>query len=144
MPRRVTINTPLGEQLNFRRLTGREQISELFALEIELLSEDEDIDPKALLGQGATVVVETDGGGQRYLDGLITAFGMSGQDEHRNFLYRARLSPWLWLATRRSDIRIFQNQTVPDIISQVLSPYGYPMSRLGTYRPPENRRNQAS
>ena len=119
MTRRVTINTPLADQLQLRRLQGREEISHLFALEIDLLSESDSIDPKALLGKGATVVVETQDGGKRYIDGLVTAFGMRGQDEHRNFLYRARLSPWLWLATRRSDFRIFQNKTVPDIINAV-------------------------
>ena len=30
------------------------------------------IDPKALLGKSATVVVETDGGGKRYIDGLVS------------------------------------------------------------------------
>ncbi|MCO5337174.1 MULTISPECIES: type VI secretion system tip protein VgrG [Delftia] len=129
MTRRVTINTPLADQLQLRRLQGREEISHLFALEIDLLSEDDSIDPKALLGKGATVVVETQDGGKRYIDGLVTAFGMRGQDEHRNFLYRARLSPWLWLATRRSDFRIFQNKTVPDIINEVLGIYGHPMQQ---------------
>ena len=57
MTRRVTINTPLADQLQLRRLQGREEISHLFALEIDLLSEDDSIDPKALLGKGATVVV---------------------------------------------------------------------------------------
>ncbi|WP_250439226.1 type VI secretion system Vgr family protein, partial [Delftia tsuruhatensis] len=129
MTRRVTINTPLADQLQLRRLQGREEISHLFALEIDLLSEDDSIDPKALLGKGATVVVETQDGGKRYIDGLVTTFGMRGQDEHRNFLYRARLSPWLWLATRRSDFRIFQNKTVPDIINEVLGIYGHPMQQ---------------
>ncbi len=129
MTRRVTINTPLADQLQLRRLQGREEISHLFALEIDLLSESDSIDPKALLGKGATVVVETQDGGKRYIDGLVTAFGMRGQDEHRNFLYRARLSPWLWLATRRSDFRIFQNKTVPDIINEVLGIYGHPMQQ---------------
>ncbi|WP_280191004.1 type VI secretion system Vgr family protein [Delftia sp. PS-11] len=129
MTRRVTINTPLADQLQLRRLQGREEISHLFALEIDLLGEHSSIDPKALLGQGATVAVQTQDGGTRYIDGLITGFGMRGQDEHRNFLYRARLSPWLWLATRRSDFRIFQNKTVPDILRQVLGLYGHPMEQ---------------
>jgi type VI secretion system secreted protein VgrG len=129
MTRRVTIDTPLGEQLQLRRLQGREEISHLFALEIDMLSESDSIDPKALLGKGATVVVETQDGSRRYIDGLVTGFGMRGQDEHRNFMYRARLSPWLWLATRRSDFRIFQNKTVPDILTEVLGRYGRPMQQ---------------
>ena len=128
MTRRVTIHTPLGEQLHFRELRGQENISQLFSLDVEMLSESESIDPKALLGKSATIEIETQGGGRRFIDGIVTRFGMQGQD-HRHYAYKARLSPWLWLATRKSDFRIFQNQTVPDIIEQVLGVYGHPMQR---------------
>ncbi|GKS97602.1 type VI secretion system tip protein TssI/VgrG [Acidovorax sp. SUPP2825] len=128
MTRRVTIQTPLGEQLQFRQLQGKEALSELFSLDVDLLSESKSIDPKALLGKSATIVVETEGGGTRYLDGIVTRFGLQGQD-HRFYTYKARLSPWLWLATRQSDFKIFQNKTVPDIIEEVLGKYGYPLQR---------------
>ncbi|WP_336692619.1 type VI secretion system Vgr family protein [Delftia acidovorans] len=128
MTRRVTIHTPLGEQLHFRELRGQENISQLFSLDVEMLSESESIDPKALLGKNATIEIETQGGGRRFIDGIVTRFGMQGQD-HRHYAYKARLSPWLWLATRQSDFRIFQNQTVPDIIEQVLGVYGHPLQK---------------
>ncbi|SDE44494.1 Rhs element Vgr protein, partial [Paracidovorax valerianellae] len=128
MTRRVTIQTPLGEQLQFRQLQGKEALSELFSFDVDLLSESKSIDPKALLGKSATVVVETEGGGRRYLDGIVTRFGLQGQD-HRHYTYKARMSPWLWLATRQSDFKIFQNKTVPDIIEEVLGKYGYPLQR---------------
>ncbi|AVS67484.1 type VI secretion system tip protein VgrG [Paracidovorax avenae] len=128
MTRRVTIQTPLGDALNFRELRGREELSQVFSLDIDLLSEDKSIDPKALLGKSATVVVETEGGGRRYLDGIVTRFGTQGQD-HRFYAYRLRLQPWLWLASRKSDFRIFQNKSVPDIIEEVLGAYGYPMEK---------------
>ncbi|WP_349335650.1 type VI secretion system tip protein TssI/VgrG [Delftia sp. DS1230] len=128
MTRRVTIHTPLGDELHFRELRGQENISQLFSLDVEMLSENESIDPKALLGKNATIEIETQGGGRRFIDGIVTRFGMQGQD-HRHYAYKARLSPWLWLATRKSDFRIFQNQTVPDIIEQVLGVYGHPLQK---------------
>jgi len=128
MTRRVTIHTPLGDELHFRELRGQENISQLFSLDVEMLSENESIDPKALLGKNATIEIETQGGGRRFIDGIVTRFGMQGQD-HRHYAYKARLSPWLWLATRKSDFRIFQNLNVPDIIEQVLGVYGHPMQR---------------
>jgi type VI secretion system secreted protein VgrG len=128
MTRRVTIHTPLGDELHFRELRGQENISQLFSLDVEMLSENESIDPKALLGKNATIEIETQGGGRRYIDGIVTRFGMQGQD-HRHYAYKARLSPWLWLATRKSDFRIFQNLNVPDIVEQVLGVYGHPMQR---------------
>ena len=54
MTRRVTIHTPLGDELHFRELRGQENISQLFSLDVEMLSENESIDPKALLGKNAT------------------------------------------------------------------------------------------
>ncbi|GKT14119.1 type VI secretion system tip protein VgrG [Acidovorax sp. SUPP2522] len=128
MTRRVTIQTPLGEQLQFRQLQGKEAISQLFCLDLDLLCDSKSIDPKALLGKNATVVMETQGGGRRYLDGIVTRFGMQGED-HRSYSYRLRLQPWLWLATRKSDFRIFQNKTVPDIIEEVLGKYGHPLQK---------------
>ncbi|MCW0399127.1 hypothetical protein NB688_002529 [Xanthomonas sacchari] len=126
MTRRVTIKTALGEALQFRQLRGEETLSSLYSFEIDLVSEERDIDPKALLGKSATVEIETEGGGKRYLDGLVTRFGMQGQD-HRLYSYHLRLQPWLWVATRRQDFRIFQFKTVPQIVEEVLSRYGYPM-----------------
>ncbi len=67
----------------------------------------------------------------RYIDGIVARLGMQGQN-HRGYACKARLSPWLWLATRRSDVRIFQNQTVPDIIEQVLGAYGHPLRKKRT------------
>ncbi|GKT26696.1 type VI secretion system tip protein VgrG [Acidovorax sp. SUPP3334] len=128
MTRRVTIQTPLGEQLQFRQLQGREAISQLFCLDLDLLSDSKSIDPKALLGKNATVVVETQGGGRRYLDGIVTRFGMQGED-HRSYSYRLRLQPWLWLATRKTDFKIFQNKTVPEIVEEVLGKYGYALQK---------------
>ena len=47
-------------------------------------------------------------------------------------IYQARLKPWLWLASRRSDSKIFQQQKVPDIIESVLGKYGFPIKRALT------------
>ncbi|ADX47616.1 type VI secretion system Vgr family protein [Paracidovorax avenae ATCC 19860] len=124
--RRVTIQTPLGEALQFRQLQGEEALSALYGFEIDLLSKDKGIDPKALLGLGTTVSIETEGLGRRYLDGIVTRFGMRGQDTSAQIAYRLTLQPWLWLATRRTDFRIFQEMDVPAIVSQVLSRYGRP------------------
>jgi type VI secretion system secreted protein VgrG len=127
MNRRVTIQTPLGEALQFRQLVGREALSQLYAFDIELLGNSNALDPKALLGKAATVAVETEGG-VRHLGGIATRFGLQQEDARHSF-YRLRLRPWLWLATRRSDFRIFQAKSVPDILMEVLATYGYPVEK---------------
>ena len=72
--------------------------------------------------------IQIQGGAMRYIDGIVARLGMQGQ-VHRGHACKARLSPWLWLAKRRSDVRILQNQTVPVIIEHVLGVYGYPLQK---------------
>ncbi|CAN7396574.1 type VI secretion system Vgr family protein [Acidovorax sp. LjRoot117] len=124
--RRTKINTPLGDTLQLRQLHGTEELSRLFTFNVQVISESKTVDPKALLGKSATVEVETDGGGRRYLNGVISRFGMRGQDASK-YSYFLEMRPWLWLATRKTDFKIFQNMTVPDIIRDVLGKYGEPM-----------------
>ena len=52
------------------------------------------------------------------------------------YSYEAVLRPWLWHATRRSDFKIFQFKKVPDIIQEVLGPYGFSIENklTGSYR----------
>jgi type VI secretion system secreted protein VgrG len=136
MSRRVTIQTPAGSDvLQFHRLVGREALSQLYAFDIDLLGSHHGVDPKALLGKAATVTLQTEKG-QRYLGGIATRFGLAQEDARHSF-YRLRLRPWLWLATRRSDFRIFQGKTVPEILVEVLGSYGYPIEQKlsrGDYR----------
>ncbi|WP_082519679.1 type VI secretion system Vgr family protein [Variovorax sp. Root411] len=123
MSRRVTIQTPLGDALQFYRLVGREPLSQPYVFDIDLLGNSNAIEPKSLLGKAAIIEVQTETG-TRYLCGVVTRFGLSQEDARQSY-YRLRLRPWLWLATRRSDFRIFQDQTVPDVLMQVLGRYGY-------------------
>jgi type VI secretion system secreted protein VgrG len=37
--------------------------------------------------------------------------------------YRLAARPWLWLLTRTSDCRIFQNRTVPEIVREIFAKY---------------------
>ena len=137
MSRLVEATTPLGpEALQFLEAHGSEALSTLFDLRVSLLSKQVGIAAKALLGKDITLAIETENGGPpRYLNGICTRFAMNGRsgDYH---LYEARLRPWLWLASRRSDSKIFQQQKVPDIVEAVLGKYGFPIKRKlsGSYR----------
>ena len=82
MTRRVSIQTPLGEALQFHRLTGREALSQLHDFEVELLGSSNGIDPKALLGKTATVAMQTESGGTRYLGGVVASFGLAAEDAY--------------------------------------------------------------
>ncbi|MDQ0588101.1 type VI secretion system Vgr family protein [Variovorax paradoxus] len=131
MKRRVTLRSPLGDALQFHRLAGREALHQLFEFDVDVLGRSNAIDPKAMLGETATVAMETESGHLRYLGGIVTRFGLTQEDARQSF-YRMTLRPWLWLATLRSDLRVFQDKTVPDILTEVLGSYGHPLEmRLG-------------
>ena len=130
MPRVIEALTPLApDDLIFHAMTGMEALSTLFDFNLTLVSKQKDIAPKALLGKDITVAIDTEQDGpKRHLSGLCTRFAMVGR--HKQYhIYQASLKPWLWLASRRSDSKIFQQQKVPDIIESVLGKYGFPIKR---------------
>lgn len=132
-------HSPLGEQLEFRALAGMERISQLFEFRVRLISESASISAKSLLGKDMSIEVdlttEVGGGGKRFLSGQVTQFTYVGRDGDY-FAYEALLRPWLWHATCRTDFKIFQFKTVPDIVKEVLGKYGFPIEDklTGQYR----------
>ena len=136
--RTVAVTTPLGKDvLLFRRLVAAEQLCCLFSIDLELLSAESALSPKALLGQACSVRIDLPTGDQRHLHGLASQFAYQGT-LGRYSSYRCRLSPWLWFLTRTSNCRIFQNMTVPAILRQVFEGRGFSafdFSKLtGSYR----------
>jgi type VI secretion system secreted protein VgrG len=118
-------NNPLGpDELLLQRMHASESISTVFSYELELLSENPNIDLSSLLGQNSTVEVLTINNDVRFFNGFVTQFSYVGNEDNF-FLYRATLTPWLWFLTRTSDCRIFQNMTVPGIIEQVFRDFGF-------------------
>jgi type VI secretion system secreted protein VgrG len=120
-------------------MSGKEEIGTLFKFQVNLLSQTQGISAKTMLGTDMTIAIdlttEAYGSGTRYLSGQVVGFRFGGRDGD-NYAYEAILQPWLWLATRRTDFKIFQNMTVPAIVQQVLAPYGFTVeNRLcRTYR----------
>jgi type VI secretion system secreted protein VgrG len=121
----ASVTTALGEtDLLLYRMTGKEQMSQLFEYELELLSEKNDIDLKALLGKKITVKLALSDRKHRTFQGVVTRislFGMLG----RLYYYRATMRPKPWMLTRSSNCRIFSNMTVPDIVKKLLNEHGY-------------------
>lgn len=122
----VSLSTPLGpEVLLLERLSGVEGVSRLFHFEMELLSEDPEIDFSKIVGQPVTVSLDLHGlQAPRHLHGHISRFQ---QLRNRSGLacYRAELVPWLWFLTQTTDCRIFQNKRVHDIIEQICKDHGH-------------------
>jgi type VI secretion system secreted protein VgrG len=67
MHRVVKAHTPLGDdQLMFRSMRGTEGLSQLFELEVDLLSPSAAIDLKSVLGKPLTLEIQTAGDKPRF------------------------------------------------------------------------------
>ena len=136
--RLVDIDTPLGSAVWFRQMTGTEALSVPFEFDIVLHSESKtlSLSANAILGKGVTMKVETESGGVRPIHGLCTRFASAGR-EGDHLVYTAKLRPWLWIASRRTNCKIFQFKTVPEIVTEVLGEYPYLLTKklTKTYRP---------
>ena len=121
--RLLAIDTPLGKDvLLLQELTGHEGISRLFEYELNLLAYDNNsISFTDIVGQKVTITVHLPDGTPRYINGYVSRFTQGATDERVFTHYHAQVVPWLWFLTRQADCRIFQNETPPDIISQVLN-----------------------
>jgi len=103
--------------LEFR---GREAISQPYRFDLELVSERPDLDLQSLLHRPAFLAFAPDGSG---VHGLVhqAAQGESGKRLTR---YRLTLVPQLAYLAHRTNQRVFQHLTVPQIIAQVLEEHG--------------------
>jgi type VI secretion system secreted protein VgrG len=123
--RLISIDTPLGKDiLLLQGFTGHEGMSQLFNFNLDLLAETHSIPFNKLIGQKVTLAIRTADGRERYFNGVISRFAQSGADA-RFTSFRAEVVPWLWFLTRTTDCRIFQNMTVPDIITKIFKDLGF-------------------
>ncbi|MGJ7536152.1 MULTISPECIES: type VI secretion system Vgr family protein [unclassified Variovorax] len=126
-------------------IEGSEGLSTLFRYTLTLATPEQpgynerqaaNVTIKQLVGEALTAHVVLDGRpgsgpDRRHISGLVTRVRFL-RLENRRALYEAAIEPWLTLATRTSDYRIFQNQTVLDIVKDVLGKYGLPFDVRAT------------
>ena len=123
MLNRITVQLPV-EGLLFWKLSGREALSEPYALGLTLLGTDARIDRSQLLGKSVTVTVPTqDMTSPRYFNGKVTRVAVSAVELSgtRYAVYQLSVESDLWPMQRDRNLRIFQGQTVPQIVKTLLS-----------------------
>ena len=123
MLNRITVQLPV-EGLLFWKLSGREALSEPYALGLTLLGTDARMDRSQLLGKPVTVTVPTqDMTSPRYFNGKVTRVAVSAVELSgtRYAVYQLNVESDLWPMQRDRNLRIFQGQTVPQIVKTLLS-----------------------
>lgn len=124
--RHLEVTTPLGaDQLLLRSFHGREAVSELFEFQLEMLSELPSIDPTQIVGKTVSFSAKMPDGSKRFFHGYVNRLIATGSMIRTLRVYRCQVVPWLWFLTRTSDCRIFQNQTVIQIVEQIFKDAGF-------------------
>ena len=139
--RMMQIETSLGEDyLLINKLTASEGLSKLFNFEVELLhDEGEDsgyeptlIEAGEILGQAVEITLRQGDGTRRTFHGIVNQFSQ-GRREHRFSYYYATIVPAVWVLTQRQRSRIFQQQSVPEILREVLAGFEVRYEQQGEF-----------
>ena len=120
------VTTPLdGKARKFflEEIDGEEGISGLFHYRLKLTSGDNRVDFTQIVGQKVTVTIMQYSGTERHINGTVSRFIQGGFDG-KHTIYYMEIRPWLWQLTLTSNSKIFQNQTVLDIIKAVFGDLG--------------------
>ncbi|SPH18689.1 Actin cross-linking toxin VgrG1 [Defluviimonas aquaemixtae] len=119
--REITVSVPaFGDKVAFARMEGHDEISQTFRYALSVVSDDLDLKAADVLGTQATITVTGDP--ERHFNGFVAEFALTDiRDEKAH--YRLTLVPWLWFLSLKADNRIFQNQSVVDIVEAVFGDY---------------------
>jgi type VI secretion system secreted protein VgrG len=130
------VHTPLGkDKLLLVGFTGREAISELFSFSLDMLAENKtEVAFEKLLGQMLTVKLGLPDEKERYFHGICCRIAQ-GERDNDFTRYRAEVVPHFWLLTKRSQSRIFQHVSVPEILKKVLEGIDVSFEIQGNFHP---------
>ncbi|WP_223489100.1 type VI secretion system tip protein VgrG [Pseudomonas sp. A-RE-19] len=128
----------LLHDLQVLSFSGKEFISQPYAFDLELVSERRDLTAKILLHKRAFLAFNDSGAG---IHGQVYDFAR-GSPGKRLTRYRMTLVPQLAYLAHRTNQRIFQNLSVPQIIQRLLAEHGILkdacLFQLGSTYPPRD------
>lgn len=114
----VRLTTPLGSDvLRVEKVSLKEELGRLSEYQLDLISEQGDIDLDKLMGKPITIHLETNGD-PRHFNAYVSRISQGGR-RGRYFAYRLIARPWLWFLTLTRDCRMFQDMKVPEILAEI-------------------------
>lgn len=120
--RLLSLTTSLGENtLIPTSFTGIESFSNLFEFKIIAVSTQDNITPDQILGQSATLSISRPQEQPREFNGIVATFSASYAVAAGLRTYEVTLRPKVWLLTRTTDCKIFQNKSVLQITDTIMS-----------------------
>ncbi len=119
----------VGPALSVRSFRVRERISETFEIEVVARTSDAAVDLGAVLGQALTLRLNpgwahTHRGGARSWTGICRTAAQVEVEPSGLSTYSFVIVPALWLLGERRNYRIFQEASVPSIVTALLTEWG--------------------
>lgn len=126
--RLLSLSTVLGpDTLVIEEVSGLDELSQPFELKVTASAKDDRFKIEDLIGTKISIRVQTaaEGGDDRHLCGFVAGVDHMGFDVQDLSRYELTVVPWLWMLTKTSDCRIFQEITVPEIIRKVFADFNH-------------------
>jgi type VI secretion system secreted protein VgrG len=119
----IKSDSPVNADLMFWSIVGHEGLSRPSFYELTVLSRNQHILPKDILGKafnvGAYFMNADNEAHERHFQGHAVRMVRGGQVGNRYFQYHISLRSWFWLLTRRTNSRIFQEKTAIEVTDAV-------------------------
>ncbi|HEX7600812.1 MAG TPA: phage late control D family protein, partial [Polyangiaceae bacterium] len=124
----VTLTCAVGSPFEVRRFKIHEGISDVFRVEAEVTATDPNVDLEAIIGREAGLELQSGYAhatkGQRVWTGICNHIQQvqgvtTGLGTIAVSTYLVSIVPILWMLTQRTNHRIFQRLSIPDIVDKV-------------------------
>jgi type VI secretion system secreted protein VgrG len=119
----IKSDSPVNDDLKFWSIVGHEALSRPSFYELTVLSKNQHILPKDILGKafnvGAYFMNADNEAHERHFQGHAVRMVRGGQVGNRYFQYHISLRSWFWLLTRRTNSRIYQDKPVMEVADAV-------------------------
>lgn len=112
-----------GANLSVRYFEIHEGLSTLFEVAVVAMSPSATIDFEGLVGQPARFALHGGDLGQRSFTGIVFGAELLDVEEGGLSTYRVTIVPRAWLLTQRTNHRIFQHLSAPEIATALLTPW---------------------
>ena len=115
--------TPLPENtLSLMHFSGQEAVNEINTFKVKAVAGDAPVDLNALLGQPMRIELDSVYGTTHHIHQAVFSARFLGKHD-RGYVYEFELRPWIWVLSRQTHSRIFEYQTVIEIINKVMAEY---------------------
>ncbi|MFT3867630.1 MAG: type VI secretion system tip protein TssI/VgrG [Nibricoccus sp.] len=124
--RPIAITTPFGkDKLLLRSFTYAEALNGDFEIQASLVATDQTLAYDKVVGQPVSLRMTLDkGSNPRRFHGIVASIQQQGRESNLAH-YSVTILPWFKFLDQTADCKIFQNESVPDIIAKVFKAHGF-------------------